>query len=100
MEKHKCQRFPVILPTVFSGERAGGGVVVDVSLEGSGIQSAVPMQKGDYVRIRIEASHGQSLSGPSSDNGLGSKMDFVILIVRLTAGERHSLLLSGRVKLL
>jgi hypothetical protein len=39
-------------------------------------------------------------SGRSTDDGLGSKMDFVILIVRLTTGERHDLLLSGQTMLL
>lgn len=62
MEKRKCPLFPVMLPTVFFGERAGGGTVVDMSLEGSRIRSAVPMQKGDYVRIRIDLI-GDSLTG-------------------------------------
>jgi hypothetical protein len=44
--------------------------------------------------------HGQGQSGGTSDDGLGSKMDFVILIVRLIAGQRHNLLLSNWVKLL
>ncbi len=42
-EKRKCPRFPVMLPTVFFGERAGGGLVVDVSLEGCRIRSPVPL---------------------------------------------------------
>src|SRR6266478_2025479 len=62
MEKRKCPRFPVILPAVFFGERAGGGLVVDVSLEGCRIRSAVPMHKGDYVRIRIDLI-GDTLTG-------------------------------------
>jgi hypothetical protein len=48
---------------------------------------------GPLRRVRIA---GQGLSGHSSDDGLGSKMDLVILIVRLITVERHDLLLSGR----
>src|SRR5712691_6603647 len=62
MEKGKCPRFPVMLPAVFFGERAGGGLVVDMSLEGCRIQSAVPMQRGNYVRIRIDLI-GDTLTG-------------------------------------
>ena len=50
-------------------------------------------------RVRIAGSYGQGLSGRSPDDGLGSKMHFVILIVRLTTVERHDLLLSGRTML-
>ena len=54
MEKRKCPRFPVMFPAVFSGERAGGGMVTDVSLEGCRVRSAVPLDKGKYLRIRID----------------------------------------------
>jgi PilZ domain-containing protein len=54
MEKRKCPRFPVMLPAVFFGERAGGGLAVDVSLEGCRVRSTVPMHKGQYLRIRID----------------------------------------------
>jgi hypothetical protein len=40
------------------------------------------------------------MSDRSSDDGLGSKMDFVILIVRLTTGKCHNLLLSSQPRLL
>ena len=62
MEKRKCPRISVMLPAVFLGERAGGGLVVDVSLEECRIRSAVPMHKGDYVRIRIDLI-GETLTG-------------------------------------
>ena len=62
MEKRKCPRFPVMLPAVFFGERAGGGLVIDVSLEGCRIRGAVPMHKGDYLRIRIDLI-GETLTG-------------------------------------
>ena len=62
MEKRKCPRFPVMLPAVFSGERSGGGMVLDVSLEGCRIQSAVRMHKGDYVRMRVDLI-GETLTG-------------------------------------
>ena len=68
-------------------------VAIIVSQEGAHNSSPVR-------RIPIEGSHGQGLSGRSSDDGLGSEMDFVILIVRFTAGKRHNLLLSDWVKLL
>lgn len=54
MERRKYPRFSVMLPAVFSGERAGGGMVLDVSLEGCRIRSAAPIQKGDYVRLRMD----------------------------------------------
>ena len=46
--------------------------------------------------VRIAGSYGQGLSGRVSDDGLDSKMHFVILIVRLTTEERHELLLSSQ----
>lgn len=62
MERRKCQRFPVMLPALFSGERSGGGMVLDVSLEGCRIRSAAPIQKGDYVRVRMDLI-GETLTG-------------------------------------
>jgi hypothetical protein len=38
-------------------------------------------------RVSIEGLHGQATSDRSSDEGLCSKMDFVILKVRLTTRE-------------
>jgi hypothetical protein len=51
-------------------------------------------------RVFIEGSHDQVTSGRASDEGLGSKMDFVILIVRLPTWECHDLLLSEQAILL
>jgi hypothetical protein len=44
-------------------------------------------------RVSIEGSHGQITSDFSSHEGLCSKMDFVILIVRLTTLDCQDLLL-------
>ena len=89
MEKRKCPRFPVMLPTVFFGERAGGGMVVDVSLEGSRIRSAVPMQKGDYVRIRIDLI-GDSLTGDLAVVRWSRKEEFRCGIDSTGAGSTSS----------
>jgi hypothetical protein len=51
-------------------------------------------------RERTGGSHDHVISGRSSDDGLDSKMDFVILIIRLTTRERHDLLLPGQTMLL
>jgi len=47
----------------------------------------------------IKGSHGQGMSSRSSDDGLGPKMNFVILIIRLTTGELCDLLRSGQTML-
>jgi len=88
MEKRKCPRFPVMLPAVFFGERAGGGVVVDVSLEGCCIRSAVPMQKGDYVRMRIDLI-GDTLTGDLAVVRWSRKEHFGVELIRL-ASEQHA----------
>ena len=67
MEKRKCPRFPVMLPTVFFGERAGGGLATDVSLEGYRIRRVVPMHKGNYVQIRVDLI-GETLTGDRSSD--------------------------------
>ena len=90
MEKRKCPRFPVMLPTVFFGERAGGGTVVDVSLEGSRIRSAVPMQKGDYVRIRIDLI-GDSLTGDLAVVRWSRKEEFGVELIRMAPDQQARL---------
>ena len=55
---------------------------------------------GHVRRVSIEGSHGQVTSGRASDEGLCSKMDFVILKVRLTTAECQDLLLRGQAMLL
>ena len=90
MEKRKCPRFPVMLPTVFFGERAGGGSVVDVSLEGSRIRSAVPMQKGDYVRIRIDLI-GETLTGDLAVVRWSRKDEFGVELIRVAPDQQAQL---------
>ena len=90
MEKRKCPRFPVMLPAVFFGERAGGGLVVDVSLEGSRIRSAVPMQKGDYVRIRIDLI-GDTLTGDLAVVRWSRKEEFGVELIRMAPDQQARL---------
>ena len=90
MEKRKCPRFPVMLPAVFFGERAGGGLVVDVSLEGCCIQSAVLMQKGDYVRIRIDLI-GEILTGDLAVVRWSRKEHFGVELIRLASDQQARL---------
>lgn len=90
MEKRKCPRFPVMLPTLFFGERAGGGMVVDVSLEGCRIQSAVPMQKGDYVQIRIDLI-GDTLTGDLAVVRWSRKNEFGVELIRMAPDQQTRL---------
>ena len=90
MEKRKCPRFPVMLPTVFFGERAGGGMVVDVSLEGCRIRSAVPMQKGDYVQIRIDLI-GDTLTGDLAVVRWSRTDEFGIELIRMAPDQQARL---------
>ena len=89
MEKRKCQRFPV-MPALFFGERAGGGLVVDVSLEGCRIRSAVPMPKGDYVRIRIDLV-GETLSGDLAVVRWSRKEEFGVELIRMASDQQARL---------
>jgi hypothetical protein len=79
-----------MLPAVFFGERAGGGMVVDVSLEGSRIRSAVPMQKGDYVRIRIDLI-GDSLTGDLAVVRWSRKEEFGVELIRMAPDQQARL---------
>ena len=90
MEKRKCPRFPVMLPTVFFGERAGGGLVVDVSLEGCRIRSAVPMQKGDYVRIRVDLV-GDTLTGDLAVVRWSRQEEFGVELIRMAPDQQARL---------
>ena len=90
MVKRKCPRVPVMLPAVFFGERAGGGLVVDVSLEGSRIRSAVPMHKGDYVRIRIDLI-GATLAGDLAVVRWSRKKEFGVELIRLASDQQARL---------
>ena len=90
MEQRKCPRFPVMLPAVFFGERAGGGLVVDVSLEGSRIRSAAPMQEGDYVRIRIDLI-GDTLTGDLAVVRWSRKEEFGVELIRMAPDEQARL---------
>ena len=90
MEKRMSPRFPVMLPTVFFGERAGGGLVIDVSLEGSRIRSAVPMQKGDYVRIRIDLI-GDTLTGDLAVVRWSRREEFGVELIRVAPDQQARL---------
>ncbi len=90
MEKRKCPRFPVMLPAVFFGERAGGGLVVDVSLEGCRIRSAVPMHKGDYLRIRIDLI-GETLTGDLAVVRWLRKKEFGVELIRMASDQQARL---------
>ena len=87
MEKRKCPRFPVMLPAVFFGERAGGGLVVDVSLEGCRIRSAVPMDKGAYVRIRLDLI-GETLTGDLAVVRWSREEEFGVELIRMAPEQQ------------
>lgn len=90
MEKRKCTRFPVMLPSLFFGERAGGGMVVDVSLEGCRIRSAVPMQKGDYVQIRVDLI-GDTLTGDLAVVRWSRKSEVGMELIRMAPDQQTRL---------
>ena len=90
MENRKCPRFPVMLPAVFSGERSGGGLVLDVSLEGCRIRSAGPMHKGDYVRIRIDLI-GDTLTGDLAVVRWPRKDEFGVELIRMAPEQQARL---------
>jgi len=90
MEKRKCPRFPVMLPAVFFGERAGGGLAVDVSLEGCRIQSVVPMPQGAYVRIRIDLI-GETLTGDLAVVRWSKKNEFGVELIRMASDQQARL---------
>jgi PilZ domain len=90
MEKRKCPRISVMLPAVFLGERAGGGLVVDVSLEGCRIRSAVPMHKGDYVRIRIDLI-GETLTGDLAVVRWSRTEEFGVELIRMASDQQARL---------
>lgn len=90
MEKRKCPRISVMLPAVFLGERAGGGLVVDVSLEGCRIRSAVSMHKGDYVRIRIDLI-GETLTGDLAVVRWSRKDEFGVELIRMAPDQQARL---------
>jgi hypothetical protein len=79
-----------MLPAVFFGERAGGGLVIDVSLEGCRIQSAVPMHQGDYVRIRIDLI-GDTLTGGLAVVRWSRKEEFGVELIRMAPDQQARL---------
>ena len=90
MEKRKCPRFPVMLPTVFFGERPGGGLVIDVSLEGCRIRSAVPMHKGNYLQIRIDLI-GETMTGDLAVVRWSTKEEFGVELIRMASDQQARL---------
>ena len=90
MEKRKCPRFPVMLPTVFFGERAGGGLVIDVSLEGCRIRSAVPLHKGNYVQIRMDLI-GETLAGNLAVVRWATKEECGVELIRVASDQQARL---------
>ena len=90
MEKRKCQRFPVMLLSVCFGERAGGGLVINVSSEGCRIQSAGPMQQGDYVQIRIDLI-GETLTGDLAVVHWSNKEEFGVEWIRMAPDQQARL---------
>ena len=79
-----------MLPIVFFGERAGGGLVFDVSLEGCCIRSTVAMQKGDYVRMRIDLI-GETLTGDLAVVRWSRKEEFGVEFIRMTPDQQARL---------
>ncbi len=90
MERRKCERFPVMLPVVFSGERGGGGMVLDVSLEGCRIRSAFSIPRGTYVRMRIDLI-GQTLIGELAVVRWSTKDEFGVELIRMAPEEQDRL---------
>ena len=90
MEKRKCPRFPVMLPAVFFSERLGGGLVIDVSLEGCRIRSVVPMHKGIYIPIRIDLI-GETLTGDLAVVRWSTKEEFGVELIRMESGQQARL---------
>jgi PilZ domain len=79
-----------MLPALFSGERAGGGMVLDVSLEGCRIRSAAPMEKGDYVRMRIDLI-GETLIGELAVVRWSTKDEFGVELIRMAPEQQDRL---------
>lgn len=90
MENRKYLRVPVKLPTLFFGERAGGGMVIDVSMEGCRIQSAVSMPKGTYVQMRIDLI-GETLIGDLAVVRWSSKEEFGVEWIRMEPEQQARL---------
>ncbi len=90
MEQRKYPRVPVMLPAVFSGERTGGGMVLDLSLEGCRVRSAVQMQKGNYLRMRIDLI-GQTLHGELAVVRWSREEEFGVELIRMEPQEQDRL---------
>jgi hypothetical protein len=79
-----------MLPAVFSGERAGGGMVLDVSLEGCRIRSAAPIHSGDYVRMRIDLI-GETLVGDLAVVRWSREDEFGVELIRMAPDQQDRL---------
>ncbi|HEV8329666.1 MAG TPA: PilZ domain-containing protein [Nitrospiraceae bacterium] len=64
--------------------------MVDVSLEGCRIRSAVPMHKGDYVRIRIDLI-GDTLTGDLAVVRWSRKEEFGVELIRMALDQQARL---------
>lgn len=90
MNRRKGERFPVMLPVLFSGERSGGGMVLDVSLEGCRIRSAAPIQRGDYVRVRMDLI-GETLNGELAVVRWSKDDEFGVELIRMESEQQERL---------
>jgi hypothetical protein len=79
-----------MLPAVFFGERAGGGLAIDVSLEGCRIRSSVRLHKGDYVRIRIDLI-GETLTGDLAVVRWSRENEFGVELIRMASDQQARL---------
>src|SRR5215510_6959389 len=90
MEKRKCPRSPVMLPAVFLGERAGGGIVVrGCARKGFAFGTWYPA-KGDYVRIRIELI-GETLTGDLAVVRWSREEEFGVELIRMALDQQARL---------
>ena len=90
MEKRKCPRFPVMLPAVFFGERAGGGLVVDVSLEG-----CRHPERGAHAQRRLSTdpyrSHRRNPDRGPGRRPLVEEKEFGVELIRMASDQQARL---------
>ena len=80
MDLRVAHRYPIQCPITFSGDyRAGAGTVRDVSRGGWKVDSDQPMQRGDYVALRVVLP----------DQAVPMRVDFAV--VRWASGREFGL---------